>query len=458
MKIPLVPTSLLLAHLACSACASQSRLSLPPIEQISFDTDAPPPEGAPGFSNPQAAWMAVDARTVAALAGDRSFEIAQSWLDTQSAYAEAEIVRREAWPSLVPAIRFFSLDGQDQSTVGDFVDVDKQNLELGAGLILEYNPAEARIAALAARQRADATAVRSKALTRASVLESQELFDHLLFAQLDLAIARELFEGARSVVEIARARQSQGRGLRADRLRAESLEAEAEGGVLRAEANLRENSILLAEHLRISPTVTLFAPEPRIEPLGLFDGELDLDALLEEAVTTRPEVAEALLRVEAAANELTGARLGPWVPSLFAYYEGSGFGENFGNLKDREELAVGLQWDLSPARFARSQLARLELQDEELALAHTRESIRAAATRYFEWVRIAAPLIEQAGRRVEASEEALSVVQERYEAGSALILEVIEVQRELALARRQWVRVTLDNNRSERRLAFAVGR
>jgi outer membrane protein TolC len=215
---------------------------------------------------------------------------------------------------------------------------------------------------------------------------------------------------------------------------------------------------LLAEHLRISPTVTLFAPEPRIEPLGLFDGELDLDALLEEAVTTRPEVAEALLRVEAAANELTGARLGPWVPSLFAYYEGSGFGENFGNLKDREELAVGLQWDLSPARFARSQLARLELQDEKLALAHTRESIRAAATRYFEWVRIAAPLIEQAGRRVEASEEALSVVQERYEAGSALILEVIEVQRELALARRQWVRVTLDNNRSERRLAFAVGR
>ena len=50
------------------------------------------------------------------------------------------------------------------------------------------------------------------------------------------------------------------------------------------------------------------------------------------------------------------------------------------------------------------------------------------------------------------------MVQERYEAGSALILEVIEVQRELALARRQWVRVTLDNNRSERRLAFAVGR
>ena len=450
MKRSLLPLALLLA--ACEYDSAWEPRELGPL---------PPPRGGepPRSVEPvEDAWYPVDPQTVAMLAGDRGFEVFAGVLANREAWVAADQARRAMWPVLRPHIRFFTLDGETQATEGQFVDVDKQNLALGAGIALSLDVVEARTRVLSTRQTALATEKESEAARRVTILAASELFDELLRAQNDLAITRELLAGASSVADLERAREAQGAGLRADRLRAEALEAEAEGDVVRAQAVFRDNSTQLAVALRMDPGVTLYAPLPEVEPFELFPEDAELDPLIGEALETRPELAAAVLRIEAAEEELRGARLGPWFPSIFAAAGVDGFGQNFGSLKDREQVALGLTWDLSPTRFGRPAEVRVQVARERLNLAWGAEGIRAAVVRTFQVLLASREALRSARRQVEASQAALTVVQERRAAGAALVVELLGAQRELALARRLLLDTILAHNRAQRRLHFAVGR
>lgn len=446
-----------LSALAC-ACAGPGRSTapgladLPPLAIGAVGTEA---SELPAIGSQ---WFPVDGATVAVLAGERSFEAARTRLQDEAAAIEHNQARRSRWPSLRPHARYYQLDGSTQGTTGEFVEVDKQNLTLGVGFVLELDVIESRARALAAHQARRATVLESEAARRATVLSARERLDHLIAAQNEIAIARDAFDQTRSITARERDLEDAGAGLAVDRLRAEAGEAEAEGDVFRAEAAFHGASTRLAELLRIDPRVTLYAPSPGIAAVELIDSEASLEELIEEALAQRPEIAAALLRVDEARERDSGSRDGLWMPQLVVSTDFDAFGFNAGSLDDRENVMIGLEWDLSPERFGRREQTQLGIRKNELALSYQRESVRASVVRNYEIARVSRFSIDTAERRIAAAVTAAKVVGERRKQGAALLVEVLDAQRQVALARKALLDAVLAHNKAQRRLEFALGR
>jgi len=439
--------------LALAGCAAPPPYDLDP-GSLPPAAPAAPPDVSPIGDG----WYPVDAASVALLAGERGIAVREQEARLEAAAAAEKQAERALWPSLQPRLLFQTYDGRIQDTSGQFLDVDKQSLATGAGVVLSLDVVESRVRLLAARRRAEAAREGSEAVRRATALDGLERYEDLVAAQGELAIARDVLAGATAVAEAERARARADAALRADLLRAEAQEEAAKGEVVRAEARFREASARLAAALRIDPRTTLFVAEARAEPIDLVADGTALDDLIAEATGARPELAEAALLVEAAELEEKATRVAPWAPRVVAGYGADGFGPNFGDLADREQFAVGLEWTLSFERFGRRDEARARAHAALVASVRRREEIIEAVVRNREAVRAAASGIESARRRVEASEEALHLVEKREESGAALLVEVLLAQRDLALARRDVLAAVLSQNRAERRLYFALGR
>lgn len=427
------------------------------------DLDPGPPPPAPPAVPPEVApiaegWYPVDPASVALLAGERGIAVREQEARLEAALAAERQAGRALWPVLRPALLFQTYDGRAQDTAGDFLDVDKQSLAAGAGVVLTLDVVETRVRLLAARQRADAAREASGAVRRTVALDALARYEDLVAAQGEIAIAREVLAGAKALADAQRARAAADAALRADLLRAEAQEEQARGEVVRAEALFRDASARLATALRIDPRTTLFVAEPSAASIDLVPDDTPLDDLIAEATAARPELAEALLLVEAAELEEKGARIAPWAPKLVAGYGADGFGPDFGDLDDREQFAVGLEWTLSFERFGRRDEARARTRLAQVSSLRRREEIVEAVVRTREAARAAPAGIESARRRVQASEEALRLVERRLDSGSAIFYEVLLAQRDLALARRDLLAAVLVQNRAERRLYFALGR
>jgi len=402
-------------------------------------------------------WYPVDHDTVALLAGERNIEVLAHRAKQEEAGVAARQAKRALWPTVRPGLRFFRMEGLTQATEGNFVQVGKQHLAVGAGLTLSLDVIRARTRVLAARQRHRAADQATEAARRAAILEAEDAYENLVAAQNELAIAKEVLEGALGLAEYQRARERSEAGLRSDRLRAEAEAQHARGEVMAAQAGFRDASAHLATVLRIDPRTTLYCPNPAIESLHLVSTDQPLDGMIAEALRQRPEILEATLLVEAAEEVARGARLGPWIPKVVAGVNGGAFGRNASTLDDQEVFTFGLEWNFSFERFGRRDEARAKADEARIEVARRREAIIAAVVKNHERVRVAGPAVEIARRRVEATKEALRLVTEQQKTGTSLLFEVLQAQRDLALARRALLGAILAQNRAQRHLYFATG-
>jgi len=102
---------------------------------------------------------------------------------------------------LQPRLLFQTYDGRIQDTAGQFLDVDKQSLAAGAGVVLSLDVVEARVRLLAARQRTDAAREASEAVRRTTALDALARYEDLVAAQGEVAIAREALAGAKALAD-----------------------------------------------------------------------------------------------------------------------------------------------------------------------------------------------------------------------------------------------------------------
>lgn len=209
----------------------------------------------------------------------------------------------------------------------------------------------------------------------------------------------------------------------------EVLRASAE--VERARGTVADTDALVANNRRALFTLSGLDVG---EEAALPEDNLVLDASVEElekATLKLPAVRAAEKDAEAAGTQALAARFA-LLPAVTANFtERLSNATGFSGRNDTWSAGLGLVWRLDAQTFfgwggadAQGQIARLAAQRQRLA---SRDQV------YGDWLRVTAAIkkVTAAKAQVQAAERAAQVARDRYDAGAATQLEVIQSERDL---------------------------
>jgi outer membrane protein len=185
---------------------------------------------------------------------------------------------------------------------------------------------------------------------------------------------------------------------------------------------------------------------------------LDREALRAEALKNRPELAQAITRVDAARAQLSGARAG-YLPDVTA--TGSyGAASNDPPLHEVWSITGNLSWNLFQGFFTKSRVRETEAL-VEVARANydsTELQVRVDVEQAYINVVNAAEQIAATGKAVESAQENLRLAQGRYDAGVGTILDLTDAQLALTNSEADQVRALTGHRLALAALDRAVGR
>jgi outer membrane protein len=219
------------------------------------------------------------------------------------------------------------------------------------------------------------------------------------------------------------------------------------------------NAVRLAE-TNLANSLGLEATTPvQVEDiLGFEPVPLDAPLLLSEALNKRPELVQAVARVDTAQSQLNGARA-RFLPDLNATGSYGGSTSDF-PLHETWSIGVTLSWNLFEGLFsvyrvretaalleaARANYDTLELQ------------VRLEVEQAYIAVIEAAERIGATQKALESAQENLRLAQGRYDAGVGTILDLTDAQLALTNAEADLVRALTDHKVGLANLDRAVGR
>jgi outer membrane protein TolC len=286
---------------------------------------------------------------------------------------------------------------------------------------------------------------------------SETYYIHLAARQL-IAVSVASTKAVEGELTEARKRFDAGALLKSDLLSlevrlaaAKDAEVRARNGVEQALASLR---VLLA--LRTEETVELSSDVPK-EDASLPPGREDA---LKRAADGRPELRTAARLVDLRRSELA-AEQGAWYPRIDAF---ASYGQDAPDLEfsaHQDNWAFGVSLDLAlfsgfrtRARVTSAERRLGEARAlEEKARLEIEQEVRVAQLRRGE----ARERIQWTERAVTAAEEALRLVREQYQAGSATVTRYLEAEAALADARSRSISAWTDARRAEGALRKAIG-
>ena len=447
----LSPLALLLAA-ACAGAPVREGADFAPYASLPRPLSAPEtPSLEPGEEYP------IDLPTALRLAGAHHLAAAIARERADAAAARADAAKAAFLPALRPRVEFFRHEGRVQETSGDFFDVDKQSTTIGPAAEITLDFGDALFEAPAEKRRARAALAAAGSAERDAALEVVEAYTALQGARDRIGIAEAFAAHARAALDLETSRQRQGTGLEADVARARANLAEAEQGVVEARSEMRLASAALVRVLHLDPAVSLGPAEEELSLEERVPLDTPLPALLESAYASRPEIAGARARLAAAEAEREGTRIGPLLPRLRFDASYDAFGPNPGDFKDREIYRAAVEWDLDAALFPARDEADARVREAKYAFASLRDRLAEEVVSGLERARAARERLGAADARVAASEEALRLADARRRGGAALLIEVLDAQAALTRARTDRLEATLEFNRSQARLAHAVG-
>lgn len=360
----------------------------------------------------------------------------------------------------IPADLEFTLPGFDETFSILPIERDRYHTELGIEQSL-FTGGRVRNAVRAAERGASA-AERMADQTRADVaLEVQRAYWtlHGGLAALDAvgAALAQMDEHVRDMLN----RYDEGVVLRSEVLAAQTRRSEV--ALERVEA---ENAVRVAR-LELNRFLGLPAAE-EVRPVGTVAQEAlspDLDALVSDAVATRPHLqamAEEVAALRAQSAVARGGRL-PDValvsryiyarPNPYVFTEQTVF-------RGTWEAGVAVRWSFfqGGAHRARESEAEARLRAAEARLEEARELAAVDVIRQYLETQRAAEALEVAAQNVEQASEGLRVTRRQFEEGMVLSSQVLEAERAYreARARLAWARAELGIGRAA--LRHAQGR
>lgn len=254
----------------------------------------------------------------------------------------------------------------------------------------------------------------------------------------------------------ADARYRAGSATPADKLQAQTAHAQATLNHITAEGNFKNAQGMLANTLGLeaTKTVTLEADDSSAIPS---DFEGDIDALIEQAKTIRPDLQAAAAQVEAAQSRVDAARAAGR-PSISASASAS---RNYNPGFNSNTSVVGI--NLSVPIFSgfsttyKVKAAEVQLDSSITQMEQLKLRVALDVWTAFQNLTTATQTMRSTDVLLNSAEQSERVALGRYQSGVGSMLDVLNAQSALASARQQRVQSAFNWNIGRATLAQAVG-
>jgi len=344
----------------------------------------------------------------------------------------------------------FALDSLNRPTpVGDFATQFSGQWRLFDGWATAERLHAAHRAALSANDMAGA-------VDQAIVLRVVEVYQQILYAQRELALAQRQVDTAQELLHDAQTRVKAGLAVDSDELSAEVNLAERQQEQIAAVGAL---DTAWAQLEAAMGATDMSAPPPQLQALeakSFPDGVLAGD--LAEAIKARPDL-NALRRQAAAQQENVKAARADFLPQIGAYGSWETDRPTFaGDGGDNWVAGVRLSVDILPlAQRARLRQERAEQQKAEAEEQDQELQIRLAVEQAFTGHQTAERMVATAQAAMQQSAEGLRILRNRYNAGLATMTDLLRAEDAERQSQNDYWRAAYGNSVAYARLLYATG-
>lgn len=291
---------------------------------------------------------------------------------------------------------------------------------------------------------------------QAGLTATQSFFDALAAQEL-VAVRQASVKLAEQQLNISVAKLRVGQATRSDSLRSLVNLGTARSNLITAQSDVSRTQAILGRNIGLDGRV-LAADDSTFYQTSVV---LDTTQLTQEALARSPQVQAAEAQTDAASASVKSAKA-QYFPTLALSGNTSWSGNNAldYSLYASRGLTLALSWPLFN-RFQREQtiVTRLTaLDNAEANAADTRRGVQASLTGQYAGLDAARARIDISRTSIEAAQEDLRVINARYQAGAATILDVLTSQEALAQAQVDAVNARFDYLKAKAQIEALIGR
>ena len=406
--------------------------------------------------------LAIDLPTVLRVANARNLDIQQARQRVEANRGRYESNVEAIFPVIAPSIAYNHFQGVGQNANGTLTSpIHFDNLIPALSIQWICNPAVVVYDIIASKRRMEASSQQEQGVILDTARAAAVEYYDLVLAQARLQVAQNAVNEATELLRITQAQVQAGTGLPADQVRAEAQLAGFQQDVVSALDDFYQASVKLTLTLHLDPVVTLVPAPKQLEQATLVREDLPIEQLLETAIQYRPEM-EGARKLLAAAQADSGATLwGGIGPQLQAGFSVNGIkttvaGHHY-DWKEQQKAGVGASMALGASTFGNIKTATANERSAEIDLQRELDLVRAAVVSAQQASATNAKLIPAAQRQLSAAHEALRLTQANLEAGTALLVDVLQAQNAEEDARLRYVAAVVHYNQSQVNLLAALG-
>lgn len=409
-------------------------------------------------------FQVIDLPTALRLANAQNLDIQIARERLNEARANRDTATEQFLPWLSPGAAYRRHEGRIQAVDGTMLDANKQAYDVGGALTAQLDLGDAIYRSLATKQ-----------LVRAAdqALESQRQDSTLAAAQgyYELSKAKALTDVVKEALAVSQDYQRElhaavdaGIAFKGDELRVQVQTERYQLAVRQALEQQRVAAARLAQVLHLDPAVELVPQDADLVPLTLVGTNAQLDTLVRQALTSRPELKQSQALVLAARDARNGAVYGPLIPSVgaqaFLGGLGGGKNESTGNFGDSEDYAAGLGWRIGPGGlldFGRTRATKARLEAARLGADKVRDEITRQVVESHTRTQSLFDQLATTRQNLATASETLRLTRERKQFGVGAVLEDIQAQQELTRARSDYLTAIAELNKAQYALTKAIG-
>ncbi|MGH7946602.1 MAG: TolC family protein, partial [Opitutaceae bacterium] len=328
----------------------------------------------------------IDLPTALRLAGANNLDVQIAREKVNEARAASDSARARFFPWIAPSIVVRRHDENIQAVNGPILDADKHSLAAGIALNAQLDLGETYYQNLVAKQVVRSNEAALAGRQREATYRAAAGYFDLLRARAGVIAAGEASRIARRHAEQIGITTEAGLTFQGDAARVRAARERAELTLARVRTEQRLAAVRLAEILRLDPAVDLTPPDGDLAPLTLTSAGDDLGALITRALASRPELDEAVARIEAARALRQASHRGPLIPTIGAQASMGGLGGGPGGAsltRDFDlssDVALGVSWRIGPGGlFDRNRQREAASRERQVGL--EREKIQDAIRR-----------------------------------------------------------------------------